>query len=56
MIPEYKGNTYKAQSGQWAWVIYEDNDEVQRGAGYETEDDAEQGLFEAIAEWRGRLY
>lgn len=31
---------YRAPSGQWSWVIFEDGEDVVRGAGYETEDEA----------------
>jgi uncharacterized protein YegP (UPF0339 family) len=52
----YEGKAYQAASEQWSWVITEDGEEIVRGAGYETKDEAEQALFDELAEWRGRVY
>lgn len=56
MPNEYTGEAYQADSGQWSWVIYEDKYDIARGAGYDTKDEAEQALFDELAEWRGRAY
>ncbi len=45
----YQGSVYKAPSGQWAWVITEDGEDVVRGAGYDTEQEAEKDLEAELA-------
>ena len=37
----YKGEVYQAESGEWAWVIFENDDDIARGAGYEDLSEAE---------------
>lgn len=49
----------QCQSGQWRYAVLEvDGDsvfEVEAGAGFESEDEADFAGFEAAAAWRGRL-
>ena len=47
---EYLGKVYKAPSGQWSWVIYEDGEEYYRGAGYPSEAAAKEELKYQLAE------
>jgi uncharacterized protein YegP (UPF0339 family) len=47
---EYEGNTYQVESGQWSWVIYENGEDIAKGAGYETEDESEQALSVELTE------
>lgn len=54
-MPEYTYEVKQTAAGQWRFVVYEDGDEVQAGAGYETEDEADLEAWLAVAEWRGRL-
>ena len=46
----YEGKAYLAPSGQWAWVIQEDGEDVVRGAGYESEDEALEAMYEQLTE------
>ena len=47
-LDTYRGETYRAASGQWAWVIYQNDEDYCRGAGYPDEEEAEQALCEAL--------
>lgn len=47
----YEGKAYLASSGQWSWVITEDNEEVVRGAGYATEDEALQDMYAELGSY-----
>lgn len=51
----YEGKAYRAFSGEWAWVITEDNEELVRGAGYESEDEALQDMYDEMAQYRSRI-
>jgi len=51
----YEGKTYRAPSGQWSWVITEDDEELARGAGYESEDEALQAMYDELAQYRSRI-
>jgi len=42
----YEGKAYQAPNGQWAWVVQEDGEDVARGAGYESEDEALEAMYE----------
>jgi len=50
----YEGKAYLAPSGQWAWAITEDGEEIVRGAGYESEDEALQAMYDQLAEYTQR--
>ena len=39
-LDTYRGETYRAASGQWAWVIYQNDEDYCRGAGYPDEEEA----------------
>ena len=43
----------KAQSGQWAWELNIDGELYQAGAGYESEGDAIEGMYEATPHIEG---
>jgi hypothetical protein len=45
----YEGKAYLAPSGQWAWIITEDGEDLVRGAGYESEDEALQAMYDQLA-------
>ena len=47
-LDTYRGEPYRAASGQWAWVIYQNDEDYCRGAGYPDEEEAEQALCEAL--------
>jgi hypothetical protein len=47
----YKGKAYRAASGEWAWVIFEDGDDIARGAGYATEDEALEDMESELAQY-----
>ena len=51
----YEGKIYRAPSGQWSWVIIEDGEELVRGGGYETEEDALEGMENELVEFRSRV-
>lgn len=50
----YTGQVYKAPSGQWAWIIREGDEDVVRGAGYDSEDDAQEDMEAELAEYQAR--
>lgn len=50
----YEGKAYQAPSGQWSWVITEDDEELVRGAGYENEDEALQAMYDELANYTSR--
>ena len=52
----YEGKAYLAPSGQWAWLITEDGDEVVRGAGYNNEDEALLAMHNQLAEYTSRQH
>lgn len=56
---EYKHEVARCASGQWRYAVIEIDDggavEVEGGAGFESEDEADLAGFEAAAIWRGRL-
>jgi len=43
----------KAKSGQWSWELHIDGELHQAGAGYDTEGDAIEGLYEANSHIEG---
>jgi hypothetical protein len=45
---EHDGKVYQALSGQWSWVIYQGDEEYCRGAGYDSEVEAESDLLEQL--------
>jgi hypothetical protein len=47
---KYEGKTYRAESGQWSWVVTWNDVEVVRGAGYPNEVEAMEAMEESIAE------
>ena len=47
----YEGKAYRAPSGQWSWVITEENEEIVRGAGYESEDEALQAMYDQLSSY-----
>lgn len=51
----YEGKAYQARSGQWAWLITEDDEELARGAGYESENEALQDMYDELAQYRSRI-
>ena len=51
----YEGKTHQAPSGQWTWVISDEEGELMRGAGYESEEDAIQDMYNELEEQRSRL-
>lgn len=51
----YEGKAYQAPSGQWAWVITEDGEELIRGGGYETDEDALEAMENELVEFRSRV-
>jgi len=50
----YEGKVHLAPSGQWAWVITEDGEEIVRGVGYETEDEALQAMYDQFSSYTDR--
>lgn len=48
---KYDGNVYQAESGEWAWMIAEDGEDVVRGSGYETEAEAQADMESELARW-----
>lgn len=50
----YEGKVYLAASGEWAWVITEDGEDLVRGAGYEGEAKALQAMYDQLAEYTTR--
>jgi hypothetical protein len=50
----YEGKTYQAPSGQWAWVVSKDGIDIVRGAGYESQDEAEQDLNDELENYNQR--
>lgn len=52
----YSVTVTKTQMGQWRWGILDpDAEEVQGGAGYDSEEDAQEYAQEALADWLERL-
>lgn len=48
----YSGYCYQAESGAWAWVVIENETEaVVRGAGYDTEAEANEAMEEELLIW-----
>jgi len=45
----YQGRAYKALSGQWSWAIAADGVDVANGVGYQSEEDALQGMNSELA-------
>ena len=50
----YEGKAYLAASGQWGWVITEDDEEIVRGAGYESEEEALEAMYDQLSEYTER--
>lgn len=50
VVKNYKGDVHQATSGQWAWVIYKDDQDYCRGAGYASESEAEQAMVDQLLE------
>lgn len=48
-----QGEVYQAPSGQWSWRIFDDQGEVCGGAGYESEDSAQQAMADELYWQRG---
>ena len=44
------GRAYKATSGQWSWAIAEDDVDIVGGAGYDTEADALEAMYDELAQ------
>lgn len=52
-MASYRVKTHKAKSGQWGWKIYDaEGAEVQAGAGYGTEREADDDGWSALAEYQ----
>lgn len=51
MTPKYTYTVTQTASGQWRFAVYEDGEEVQGGAGYETQEAADYDGFMAMKEW-----
>lgn len=51
----YEGKIYQTPSDQWSWVITKDGEELVRGAGYESEDEALQDMYDEMAQYRSRI-
>lgn len=49
----YTGQVYQAESGQWSWRISDDQGEVCGGAGYATEDSAQQAMSDELSIYLG---
>ena len=47
----YEGKAYKAPSGQWSWAIYENGINIVGGAGYQTEEEALEAMYNELAEY-----
>lgn len=45
----YTGETYQAPSGQWSWRIRDEHGEICGGAGYATEESAQQAMNDQLA-------
>lgn len=52
-MDDVQGEVYKAPSGQWSWRIFDDQGEVCGGAGYESEDSAQQAMTDELYWQRG---
>jgi len=50
----YRGSVYQGESGQWSWAVFEDDEEICGGAGYETEGDAEADMLAELAVYEDR--
>lgn len=50
-MAEYNGKIYQTKSGEWAWMITEDGEDVVRGSGYETEAEAQADMESELARW-----
>jgi hypothetical protein len=48
---KFEGKAYLAPSGEWSWVIFEDGDDIARGAGYATEDEAIEDMESELAQY-----
>lgn len=45
----YEGEAYRAPSGSWSWRIREHGTEIAGGAGYASELDAWQAMFDELS-------
>lgn len=52
----YNGQVYQAQSGQWSWRISDNQAEICGGAGYLSEDEAQQAMAEELNQLSGGDY
>lgn len=50
-MAEYVGKVYKTESGEWAWMITENGEDIVRGAGYRTEDEARSDMESELPKW-----
>lgn len=50
----YEGRAFKAPSGQWSWAIAEDGVDIVGGAGYESEDEALEAMYDELAMYTDR--
>lgn len=53
MSTKVEGFILKSQSGQWSWELHIDGELYQAGAGYDSEGDAIEGLYEATPHIEG---
>lgn len=51
MANSVEGNVFKARSGQWSFRVLVDGIEVCGGAGFDTEDEAHEGMNERIVDY-----
>jgi len=50
----YEGKAYQAPSGQWSWTISDDDGDVVSGAGYPTEAEALEAMYDELAHYTSR--
>lgn len=50
----YQGRAYKAPNGQWSWAIAQDGTDIVNGAGYESEADALEDMYNELAVYTDR--
>lgn len=53
MMNDYQGEVYQANSGQWSWRIFDDQGEVCGGAGYSSEDSAQEAMSDELSFYQG---
>lgn len=46
------GEVYKTKAGQWAWRIFDEEGEIAGGAGYDSEQEAQDELDEQLGNYQ----